>query len=64
MEIFSSENMTKTTEFGLIFCVNTTLIFVLLIVLFYPQEQPGLHAHEAVTNKGEQVHPGPEQLPL
>lgn len=64
MEIFSSENMTKTAEFGLIFCVNNTLIFVILIVLFCPQEQPGLHAHEAVTNKGEQVHPGPEQLPF
>lgn len=28
------------------------------------QEQPGLYAYEAVTDKGEQVHPGPEQLPF
>ncbi|XP_022600473.1 SH2 domain-containing adapter protein F isoform X4 [Seriola dumerili] len=27
-------------------------------------EQPGLHAHEAVADKREQVHPGPEQLPF
>ncbi|XP_029354170.1 SH2 domain-containing adapter protein F isoform X3 [Echeneis naucrates] len=27
-------------------------------------EQPGLHAHEAVSDEGEQVHPRPEQLPF
>lgn len=28
------------------------------------QEQPGLHAHEALADQGEQVRPGSEQLPL
>lgn len=57
MEIVFSENMTKTAD-------ENILIFVPRFVLFFPQEQPGLHAHEAVTDKGEQVHPGPEQLPF
>lgn len=30
--------------------------------LLYLQEQPGFHAHEAVKNQRQQVHPGPEQL--
>lgn len=33
-------------------------------VFLCPQEQPGFYAHEAVTDEGEQVHPGPEQLPF
>lgn len=36
----------------------------LSLVFFCPQKQPGLHAHEAVADEGEQVHPGPEQLPF
>ncbi|XP_035274002.1 trithorax group protein osa-like isoform X1 [Anguilla anguilla] len=29
-----------------------------------PQEQPGLHAHETDPDQRQQVHPGPEQLPV
>ncbi len=38
--------------------------FWLSSVFLCPQEQPGLHAHETVADEGEQVHPGPEQLPF
>lgn len=37
---------------------------IVLFVFLCPQEQPGLHAHEIVTYKGEQVHSGSEQLPF
>lgn len=38
--------------------------FALFVVFVCLQEQPRLHAHEAVAHQGEQVHPGPEQLPV
>lgn len=49
---------------GLVFMELTPCFLSLSFVFFCPQEQPGLHAHEAVADEGEQVHPGPEQLPL
>lgn len=33
-------------------------------LILFRQEQPGVHAHEAVPNQREQVRPGPEQLSL
>lgn len=46
------------------FVVLTACFLPLSFVFFCPQEQPGLYAHEAVTDEGEQVYLGSEQLPF